>query len=137
MIEAASGGMYEVELGKLARQKAQTQAVKDFAPQMVTDHGKANEQLKALASAKGITLPATISDKHQKDYDNFTEKEAADFDKDYIDQMVKDHKKDVNAFEKAAKNLDDPDVKAFASNTLPTLKEHLTMAEQIQESKDF
>jgi putative membrane protein len=123
--EAAMGGMAEVELGKVASTKATNPEVKKFAQMMVTDHSKANEELKALATKKGIALPAELDSSHKSMLDDFKGKAAASFDKDYVDDMVDDHEKDVAAFENKAKNATDPDIKAFAEKTLPTLRKHL------------
>ena len=124
-VEAANGGMTEVELGKLAQQKATSERVKNFGAMMVSDHGKAGDQLKAIAARKNITLPANLSDKSQKDLDNLNKKSGRDFDKAYIDMMIDDHKKDVDKFDKASKNLKDPDLKNFATQTLPVIQMHL------------
>ncbi len=137
LIEAASGGLYEVEAAKLAQQKATSQEIKDLAAKIEADHSQANQKLQALATSKGIAIPSTLGDEEQKKLDELNKEEVSDFDEDYMEQMVKDHKSDVDAFEKAAKNLDDPDVKSFASTVLPTLKEHLNMAEQMEDKKDM
>ena len=97
---------------------------------MVQDHGKANEELKRIASAKGLQLPAQLDRKHRGDLDRLAKLSGADFDREYMEYMVKDHKKDVAEFQKAAKNLKDAHIKRFASSKLPTLEEHLRMAEQ-------
>jgi putative membrane protein len=123
--EAASGGMTEVELGKIAFQKGSGQKVKDFGQMMVTDHSKANNEFMALARKKNIILPSTPNDDDQKVIDELSQKSGTDFDKAYIDDMVKDHKKDIAAFKDAAKNCKDPDIRAFATNTLPVLQKHL------------
>lgn len=136
MTEAASGGMMEVELGQLAANKAVSADVKKFAKMMVTDHTKANNELKSLAAQKGITLPAMIMEKHQKMVNDLTAKTGKDFDKEYMNMMVDDHKEDIDAFEKAADKGNDADVKAFAAKTLPTLKHHLQMAEQTEKKTD-
>ena len=127
--DAALGGMAEVRMGELAKQKGQSADVKQFADRLVADHSKANDELKQLASKKGITLPTQISDKHQKMLDKLTS--ATDFDKEFKDMAVKDHKKDIKEFEKAEKKCEDADLKAWISKTLPTLQEHLRMAEQL------
>src|SRR4051812_25789702 len=124
IMEAAKGGMGEVEMGKVAGQKAKSAEVKSFGQQMVTDHTKANNELKALAKKKGITLDV------KPEMENFSD---TDFDKDYAKEMVKDHEKDVSEFEKEAKNGKDPEVKAWANKTLPTLRHHLEMAKQMQD----
>jgi putative membrane protein len=123
MMEAAKGGMMEVEMGKMAEQKAKSPDVKKFGKRMVTDHTKANNELMALAKTKGVTLDTSKSMEKVDD---------ANFDQDYIDKMVKDHEKDVAAFEKEAKDGKDPDVKAWAKKTLPTLKKHLELAKETQ-----
>ncbi len=126
-VTAAEDGMAEVELGKLAQQKGASEQVKGFGTQMVTDHTKAGDELKALAASKGVTLPATPG-KHQKDIDKLGKKSGADFDRDYARHMVDAHKKAVSLFQKASKSGGDADVKAFAGKTLPTLQQHLEHA---------
>jgi len=127
--EAAIGGMTEVKLGNLAQQQASSAQVKQFGARMVKDHSQANAELKQVASSKGIEVPAELDSKHQKDVDALQKKQGADFDKAYMDHMVKDHKKDVSEFKKEASSGKDADIKAFAAKTLPTLEEHLQLAE--------
>lgn len=131
-VEAANGGMAEVAMGKLAEQKGMTQSVKDFGAKMVKDHGMANDKLKALAKQKDITLPDSLGNDAKQKMMDLSKKTGKDFDKAYVSEMVSDHDHDVNAFEKEAKNATDPDIKAFAANTLPTLKEHQAMIKSIQ-----
>lgn len=128
--EAAQGGMAEVALGNVAKSNGQNDAVKQFGDRMVTDHGKANDELKQLAQQKSWTLPTDADAKHKKDQDMLQGKQGADFDKMYMQHMVKDHQKDVKAFQRCANSCTDPDLKAWASKTLPTLQEHLQMAQQ-------
>ncbi|GAB3933507.1 DUF4142 domain-containing protein [Mucilaginibacter myungsuensis] len=123
-VDAANGGMAEVALAKLALQKSANAQVKEFANMMIADHGKANEELMALAKAKNITLPATVSEDKQKEADDMAKKMGNDFDKAYADAMVKDHEKTVKMFEHQATVAKDPDLKAFVDKTLPTLKMH-------------
>jgi len=117
--DAAKGGMMEVAMGRVAEKNATNSEVKTFGARMVKDHGKANEDLKGIAKEENVEWPA--------------EKEAGKWksDKDYMDAMVKDHEKDLAAFEKEAKNGSDPDVKSFASKTAKTVREHLEMAKEI------
>jgi putative membrane protein len=131
MTKAASGGMMEVELGKTAQQQAQNQQVKDFGSMMVTDHTKANDELKALASKKNIVLPDSMGEAHMDHVEELRGKKGADFDKAYMDLMVSDHEEDVNLFEEASNNLQDAEVKAFAAKTLPILQKHLKQAQAI------
>jgi len=131
--KAAVGGMAEVELGKLAESKASSPKVKDFGQQMVTDHSKANDELQAVAAKKNVTLPQQLDAKHTSVRDRLAKQSNKSFDRAYVAAMVADHKEDVAEFERASKSSD-PDVKAFAVKTLPTLREHLKMAKQLQSS---
>jgi len=117
--DAAKGGMMEVAMGRVAEKNASDSEVKNFGARMVKDHSKANEDLKAIAKEENVGWPA--------------EKEAGKWksDKDYMDAMVKDHEKDLAAFEKEAKNGSDPKVKNFADKTAKTVREHLEMAKEI------
>lgn len=132
MTEAAAGGMAEVELGRLAAQKAKSADVKQFGQKMVDDHSKANNELKQLAARKGVTLPADMNGEQKEERDKLSKLSGAEFDKEYMKLMVDDHDKDVAAFQDEAKDGDDADVKNFASKTLPTLQEHQRMAKEIK-----
>jgi putative membrane protein len=127
--DAAAGGMAEVELGKLAEQRASNPQVKQFGSRMVQDHGKAGEELKSLASSKGVQLPAALPKNLQAEVDKMGKLTGADFDKAYMKHMVDDHKHDVSMFEKESKSGQDSDLKAWAGKTLPTLREHLQLAQ--------
>jgi putative membrane protein len=127
--EAAMGGLAEVELGRLAAQKAQSADVKQFAQRMVDDHSKANDQLKPIAQQKGIDVPAQLTGKHKSEYDRLSKLSGAAFDRAYMQLMLQDHRKDVSDFRKESTSGKDPDVKQFASQTLPTLEDHLKMAQ--------
>ena len=128
MNKAAQGGMAEVMLGQTASTKGTSPDVKNFGNRMVSDHGKANDELKQLAQTKGVTLPSDVDDASKKMADKLSKLSGKDFDKAYINGMVDDHEKDVKEFEKASKDAKDPDLKAWASKTLPTLQDHLKMA---------
>jgi len=130
--KAAEGGIAEVQLGKLAQQKASNDQVKQFGQRMVTDHGSANEKLKAVASGKGISLPAQMDTSAQKEYDKLSKLSGVQFDRAYIAAMVSDHKKDVSEFRSESRSGSDNDLKSFAASTLPTLEQHLQMAQSAQ-----
>ncbi|MBL4675128.1 MAG: DUF4142 domain-containing protein [Mucilaginibacter sp.] len=132
VVTAANGGMLEVTLGKLAQQKASSAAVKEFGMMMVTDHSKANDELKALAGSKVITIPAILSNDKQKDVEDMSKLSGAEFDQKYIDYMVKDHKEDIDEFKKEASDGKDAEIKAFASKHVPILQHHLEAAEKAQ-----
>jgi len=126
--KAAQGGMAEVELGKLAAEKASSDTVKKFGQRMADDHSKANDELKKLAESKNITLPSTIGPEEKALRDRLSKLSGAAFDQAYMKAMVNDHVKDVNEFKMESKSGKDPELKAWAAKTLPTLEEHLKMA---------
>jgi putative membrane protein len=102
---------------------------------MVDDHTKANNELKAWASKKGVTLPDVMSEEKQKKYyDLERDEDASDFDEEYMDEMVEDHKKDIKKFEDIAEDGNDADLKAWAAEKLPTLRHHLAEAERIHKT---
>lgn len=131
VMKAAQGGMAEVELGNLAREKAQSDQVKQFAQRMVDDHGKANEELKSIAQQKGIALPTSLPAMEQKHKDKLSGLSGEQFDHAYMQHMLMDHKKDVAEFQKASRTAKDDEIKQFATKTLPTLQDHLKEARQI------
>jgi putative membrane protein len=131
--KAGAGGLAEVEMGELGAKKATNGQVKSFAKQMVTDHTKANQELLAASKGKG-EVPASRDAMHKAMMDKFQQQDAGKaFDRDYMEQMVEDHKTDIELFETAA---DDPkldaELRAYARKTLPTLRDHLKQAQTIQ-----
>src|SRR5262249_20243036 len=122
LTQAAKGGMSEVKLGQLVSEKGSSDEVKKFGQRMVTDHGKANDELKSLAQQKNITLPTDLDAKDQALYDRLSKMSGAAFDRVYMREMLTDHRKDVNEFKKESTSGKDPDVKAWAGKTLPTLE---------------
>ena len=132
VMAAANGGMMEVKAGEIAASNATNADVKAFGQRMVTDHGKANDELKQLATNKGLALPTDIDADHQKKVDDLSKKKGKAFDKAYMDDMVKDHEKDVAEFQKESTSAQDPDLKAWVTKTLPTLQDHLKMAKETQ-----
>ena len=133
--DAAIGGLAEVQLGQLAVQKASDSAVKQFGQRMIDDHTKANDQLKEIASKENMEIPTTLDAKHQAMVDKMSKMSGPDFDKAYAKDMLKDHQKDVSEFQNEAQNGSDPNLKQFASSTLPILQEHLTMARQLNQTE--
>jgi putative membrane protein len=119
MMNAAKGGMMEVEMGKVAAQNGQNADVKKFGNRMVTDHSKANSELMALAKEEGVALPGAKAPPKWKS------------DKNYMDEMVKDHEKDLAEFQKEAQSGSDPDLKKFAASTAKVVSKHLQMAKDI------
>ncbi|HEX8162784.1 MAG TPA: DUF4142 domain-containing protein [Pyrinomonadaceae bacterium] len=130
--EAAQGGMAEVQMGKLAAERGGSAAVKLFGQRMVDDHTKANMELNRLAAGKNIALPQDLSSEQKSMMDKLSKLAGADFDKEYVGMMVEDHEHDVEAFQTQSEKGDDPEVRAFATKTLPTLRDHLQMIKDIK-----
>ena len=131
--KAAEGGLAEVELGRLAAERASSDRVKQFGQKMVDDHSKANEELKKAAKKQNIELPSALDKKDQAEVDKLSKLSGAAFDKAYMSAMVKDHEKDVSEFRKAARSAGSSEVKSFAEQTLPTLEEHLKLARDVHQ----
>ena len=130
-VEAANGGMIEIQLAALAKTKAVNNRVKNFAAMMLEDHNKINAELQRIATAKNITLPQALSDEAKKHIDRLNKKEKLNFDRAYMNMMVADHRKDLDKFERMAKDVKDPALKDFVKETLPILKKHLDSARAV------
>lgn len=133
-LATASGGMMEVELGNLAQQRAASAKVKELGQRLASDHTKANNELKELVAAKGVTLPVIMGDEHKATVDKLAQLSATAFDREYINTLVASHQKAITNFEDMAKSADDPEIKVWAAKTLPTLKEHLRSVEALQKA---
>jgi putative membrane protein len=128
---AARGGMVEVQLGNMAAQKASSEDVKQFGERMATDHSQLGQKLQQLATNLGFQLPGDLKPEQQNLVSRLEKLSGKAFDREYIKEMVKDHAKDVSEFERAANQATNADIKQFASNALPTLRDHLNMAREI------
>ena len=132
--EAAEGGMAEVKFGQLAQDKGASDAVKEFGKRMVDDHSRANDKLKNIAEKENVKLPLSLSKKDQSTYDKLSKLSGDAFDRAYAHNMVKDHENDIASFQREAANGRDPGIKTFASETLPTLQDHLKLAKEMMKS---
>lgn len=134
LAQAANGGITEVELGKLAIQKASSPQVKEFAQMMVNDHTKAHNELKALAEGMNVRLPSGLSDQNRMKIEAVTKNDGKNFDREYILTMVKEHKITTEVFQSEAHDGYDSLIKAYASKTLPVLMHHREMAEKLSKA---
>lgn len=131
--DAAGGGMFEVQVAQLAATKASDQNVKSFAGKLVDDHQQANNELVQIANAKKVELPAAPPRGERHEIEKLGKLSGTAFDKHFVEEVgVKAHQKDIKRFEKAANDVKDPDLKAWVQKTLPHLREHLAMAQQLQ-----
>jgi putative membrane protein len=131
---ALEDGVAEVKMGQLAERLASSDKVKDFAQKMVTDHTQANKKLMELARAQKLAVVVDMRKEALAIYKRMSKLSKAEFDKAYAKQMVEDHKKAVDLFERMSKNATDPDLKKFAADTLPTLRQHLKLAREVNDS---
>lgn len=131
--DAAIAGMAEVQLGQLAAQRAQDPAVRDFANRMVSDHTPANQRLMTIASTVSITPPDKLDFMHRRTVKKLTKAEAKDFDKDYIESQVSDHKKMIELMEEQMEDGQNAELKQYATDLLPRLREHLQLAQRLEE----
>lgn len=129
---AAQSGMAEIQMGKLAADKATTPSLKAFGQRMVEDHTKANEQLKSIDRRVGITPPEGINAKEQATFDSLSRLSGAAFDRAYARVILADHREDIKEFRKEANSGANPELKAFAAQTLPTLRNHLNSIRSIE-----
>lgn len=132
--KAAEGGMEEVAIGNLAAQKGTTPAVRQFGQKLVADHTKGNEQLKQVAAQQNLVIPSSLSGKQQRQVNKLAKLSGPKFDKAFAKHEVKDHRKDINEFQREAQDGSNPAVKQFASNTLPVLEQHLNEAKSLNSS---
>jgi putative membrane protein len=133
--DIAEANMAEVQTGKVAQQKASSDEVKKFAQHMVDDHGKMLEEQQSMAKTKGVQLPKQPKKEHQSALKKLESTSGADFDRTYMQQMVRDHEKTLKLVRDAAKNAKDPEIKQAAEKAAPDVEEHLKMAKQIMEKE--
>ncbi len=131
--KAAMGSMLEVQLGKIAQEKAASQDVKDFGQRMVNDHSQANDKLKEIAKEIHVSLPKELDKKHQRTIDKLSQLSGEEFDREYMNNMVKDHRKDIETFEKEVRQGQNTQVQQFASQTLEKLQEHKQIAMNVDQ----
>lgn len=131
VMEAATGGMMEVELGNLAQQNAASQRVKDFGSMMVADHGKANNELKSMINGR-VMIPDSLPAKMKKEMDQLRKLNGKAFDRSYMSLMTEDHKKDIDKFQKQSQSGTDAQLKSWAGATLPVLQKHYDSVQAIR-----
>jgi putative membrane protein len=129
--KVAQDSIAEIDLGELAKERAQSDEVKQFAQRMIDDHGKANEQLEEIAKNKGVALPTEAGEEHSKVRAELADLKGEEFDQKYMAAMAEDHQKAVDLFQKQSEEGQDAELKSFAEQTLPIIKEHLTQAQSM------
>ena len=132
MRKAGAAGKAEVALAQDALARSKNPDVKSFAQKLVDDHTKTNNELAQLASSKGVTIPGEPDESAKKMKEQLDTFRGANFDQGFVMQTIKDHQEAVAMFDSASKNVTDPDVKNFAARTLPSLQQHLAMAQDLE-----
>lgn len=136
VMDAATGGMMEVQTGKMAQQQGSNPRVKDFGNMMVTDHGQANDQLKSIVGSR-INIPDSLPADKKKKVDELKGLNGTSFDKKYVSMMLDDHQKDVAKFKDESTKADDPQLKQWVQNTLPVLQKHLDSIQAIKKDTRY
>jgi putative membrane protein len=131
MIDAARGGIAEVELGRMAAQRAASEPVRQFAQRMVAEHGAANQELMQLAQRKGVRLPQEMGPQHRAAMDRLATLSGPAFDEAYMAEMLKGHQAGADLFAREAQQGQDPEVRAWAMKMLPTVHEHQRLASDV------
>jgi putative membrane protein len=129
--EAASGNLMEIQLGQLAQNKASNPAVKQFAQRMVSDHNNLQNQLTSVASTGGQSFTPTMDSRHQNQINRLQGLSGAEFDRNYMSLMIRAHQRDVNNFQSQSQSANSTQVRTLATNSLPVLQQHLSLAQQV------
>jgi putative membrane protein len=132
VVVAFNAGLTEIEVGNIAQKNALDQEVKDLGKSTVDDFSAMNTRLKELSTKKNITIPAVVGKKSNKEIKEISERTGNIFDRAYTELMIKEHVKEIKTFEEAEKKASDPDIKAFASETLPMLRKQLAVVEELK-----
>lgn len=131
MQKAIAGNLAEIKVGQLAQQKGATEGVRHFGAVLEQDHSKANSQAMSTASSMGVTVPAAPSAKEQAEYQHLASLSGSEFDKAFVEAMLKDHKKDIKEYKKESKAANGP-AASYAEQILPDLHKHLQIAESLE-----
>jgi putative membrane protein len=135
MTEATDARMMNIEQGRLALQKGTNDLIKNYGEKMISDNTRLLKEIRTLAAAKNITLPATLSNEKADGLEDLRSSEGKDFDKKFINMMTRDHRRDVDQFEDAA-DFKDQDISGFATRNLSVIELHLTSIQQVEESTE-
>ncbi|WP_264551183.1 DUF4142 domain-containing protein [Flavobacterium sp. N2038] len=134
MVDQAEINLAEIEIGKLAQQKSSNAEVKKFGKMLVDEHTKSASEVSALAKAKNFTLPTSLTEEGQDEYNKLSEKTGVDFDKKFADMMIDGHEKAIDKLQKASKDATDNDVRLWASNNIAGLTAHLEHAKMLKQN---
>jgi putative membrane protein len=132
--EANRGNLEEVEIARVALRQTNNEQVRTFAQRMIDDHTRMNDEVMQLARQKGLSLDSQLPSDARNDVNRFAQMNGADFDRQYIRGMVQDHQKDADAFDRTARTATDSSVRSLASRDLPTIREHLRMAKDLDQT---
>jgi putative membrane protein len=134
LVDAYCSGLYEIEASQQAKQKATRSDVKDLASQMIEEHARLNESLKALSAKKQVSLQQGLTEEQLKDIKEYDDKKGVKYDEAYISKVVEKHEKSIKLAEEAAEKASDTEIRSFFSNALPSLRRHLEMAMSLKDN---
>ena len=132
LVNAVNESMFETQLAKLAKEKATTSKVNDYAGMILSDHGILYDQLKAISSGLHVVLPSSPDEAVQKKLQLLNKHTGKEFDKGFLNMMIRDHKKTIQLFEHASRNVNNAEVKTLIDNALPQLNKHLDSARVLE-----
>jgi len=130
--EAIRGNMAEVQMGQLAKERAQSKDVRDYGQMLVDDHSKANDKAKAVAQKMGVTAPTEPTAKQKQEHDSLAKLSGSQFDSMFMSHMAQDHQEDIGKYTAQAQSGDSSKATDYAKDTLPTLRSHLSKAQSIE-----
>lgn len=136
LVDQAEINLAEIEIGKLAQIKSTNAEVKNFGKMLVDEHTKSASEVSALAKTKNFSLPTSLTEEGQEEYNKLNEKSGVDFDKKFADMMIDGHEKAIDKLRKAAEDAKDQDVKVWASNNIAGLTAHLEHAKLLKQNLD-
>ena len=132
LADVIRGNVAEVKLGQLAAERGQSQQVREYGDMLKKDHTKSLEKASSLANEIGVPASSELTDRQRKQFESLQKLSGDEFDTTFLSQMVREHQTDIAKFSAQAQNGSDPEVMAFAQETLPTLQAHLQHAQSIQ-----
>lgn len=136
LVDATEINLEEIAIGQLAQQKSTNPEIKKFGKMLVDDHTKLSGEVKTVAESRNISLPTSITEDGQEQYNKLNEKSGLDFDKKFVDMMIDGHEKAIDKFTKASKNSNDEEIKTWASNNIASLTAHLQHAKMLKQDLD-
>lgn len=133
LVEAGSGHLAEIQTAQIAQQRAGSTDVQNLAQQMIQEHTRLSNNLQQVAQQANVSVPNQLSSQHQQDYDRLVKYSGQEFDRQYLQHLINDHQRDIDRYQRMASQASDPNVRAYAQQTLPSLRQHLQQVRDVQQ----